>query len=876
MPRTSLPVVLFVAFCLPWGQQYLSQIIAWVQEKGVGSGELGLDRVRYPHPQPLSPEGARGDNYLPVAFHAVQTVTDFRIVPGDLSLTGPQASQRLLLLEMAGEQAIDDRSGRAKWSSSDPTVAAVDARGAVRAVGDGEATIRAETDGRVTTASVKVGRTKDPIEPSFRNHVITLLTKIGCNSGACHGALAGKGGFKLSLRGYDPTTDHFVMTRQALGRRVDRTEPAKSLLLRKPAMAVSHGGGLKLEVGSADYQVLTDWIAAGAPAPSPTDPRIARIEVFPRSALLKPKDGLQIVVRAWYSDGRAEDVTRWAKFNSSDDLVATVTDEGKVTVAGHGEAAITVVYSNVVGTNRITSPFPNELAPDVFTKAPRNNYIDELVTKKLEGLHLPPSPSCTDGEFIRRAYLDAAGILPRPEEQEKFLADKQQHKRAKLVDALLERPEYVDYWTYKWSDLLLISSRRLQQPAVWSFHQFVRQSVAENKPWDRFTRDVVTANGSTLQNGAANYFVLHKDVSDLTEATAVTFMGMSITCCRCHNHPLEKWTQDQYWQMANLFSRVALKNGERSGDVDVQSQPTGDVPHPRRGIAMPPTPLDGKPLPGDSTIDRRQYFADWLTGPDNPYFARAHVNRVWRNFMGRGLVEAEDDLRQTNPPSNEELLDGLAKDLIAHKYDTKYLIRQIMNSAAYQRSSRPLPANAEDDRYYSHYLIHRLSAEVILDAYSQVTGVPTAFTQVQAGAGDLKTYNGYPLGTRAQALPDALVVSHFLDSFGRPERAQTCSCERQQDSSVGQALHVNNGKTLNDKIRSKDSRIEAWLKDNVGDEEAVRRIFTLALCREPTPKELQKYKELMAKAAEEKTPRREILEDLFWGVLASREFVFNR
>jgi hypothetical protein len=813
---------------------------------------------------------------LPIANRAADIAPSLQIVPNDMTLTGPKATQRLLLLEMTGEQATADRSAKAKWSSSNPEIVAVDGKGTVRAASDGEATITADLDGKETSVKVKVEKTKEPFEPSFRNHVIPLMTRIGCNSGACHGALAGKGGFKLSLRGYDPTTDHFVMTRQALGRRIDKTEPAKSLLLRKPTMAVSHGGGLKIEVGSADYQLLADWIAAGAPEPKPDDVRIQKIEVFPNASLVMPKDGRQVVVRATYSDGHTEDVTRWAKFNSSDDLVATVNEDGKIAVAGHGEAAITVLYSNLVAGGRITSPFPNPLDAEVFTKAVRNNAIDDLILKKLETLRVPPSPACGDTEFVRRSYLDAAGILPTPDELHKFLADKTPDKRAKLIEALLDRPEYVDYWTYKRSDMLLISSRRLPQPAVWSFHRFVRQSVAENKPWDRFARDVLTANGSSLQNGATNYFVLHKDVSDLSESTSVTFMGMSITCCRCHNHPLEKWTQDQYWSMANLFSRVALKNGDRGGEVDVQSQPTGDVMHLRRGVAMPPTPLDGKPLALDSTADRRQYFVDWLTAPENPYFARAYVNRVWRNFMGRGLVEAEDDLRQTNPPSNEELLDHLAKDFVAHKYDSKYLIRRVMNSAAYQRSSKPLPGNADDDRYYSHYLLHRLSAEVILDAYSQVTQVPTPFTQLQAGAGDLRNYDGYPLGTRALELPDASVVSNFLDSFGRPERSQTCSCERQQDSSVGQALHVNNGKTLNDKIRAPNSRVGAWLKENAGDEEAVKRVYLLALSREPTAKEMQTFKDLMSKAADEKTPRREILEDLFWAVLASKEFVFNR
>jgi hypothetical protein len=805
-------------------------------------------------------------------------VADLKILPADVTLTGPNASQRLLVLAEENGQVVGDQTPQAKFTSSHPAVAAVDAAGVVRAAGDGEATVTATVEGKRASVKVTVRKVKEPFAWSFRNHVIPMMTRVGCNSGACHGALAGKGGLKLSLRGYDPDSDHFVLTRQALGRRVDRSEPGRSLVLLKPTRAVPHGGGQKIEVGSADYHVLADWIAAGAPGPRADDPRIQRLEVLPAAAVLKPKDALQVVVRAWYSDGHAEDVTRWAKFNSSEDLVAAVNADGKVTVAGHGEAAVTVWYSNLVAANRIASPLPGVLDPQVFASAAKHNFIDELILRKLENLRIPPSPVCTDSEFLRRAYLDAAGILPKPEELEKFLADKAPDKRAKWIDALLQRPEFVDYWAYKWSDMLLITTRRLPQPAVWSFYQFVRQSVADNKPWDRFARDILTARGGSLDNGAANYFVLHKDVTDLTESTSVTFMGMSITCCRCHNHPLEKWTQDQYWSMANLFARVALKNGERNGDVNVQALPSGDVPHLRRGVPMPPTPLDGKPLSLDSPVDRRAYFVDWLTAADNPYFAKALVNRVWRNFMGRGLVEAEDDLRQTNPPTNPELLDALAKDFVAHKYDVKHIIRTIMNSASYQRSSRPLPANKGDDRFYSHYLIRRLSAEVILDAYSQVTGVPTPFTQVSSAAGDsANNYNGYPPGTRALQLPDSLVVSRFLDAFGRPERSQTCSCERQQDSSVGQALHLNNGKTLNDKVRAKNSRIETWLRDKVTDEQAIRRLFVLALCREPTAAEQKKFQALLAEAAADpKATRCEALEDLFWAVLASKEFMFNR
>ncbi|HZT82914.1 MAG TPA: DUF1553 domain-containing protein [Gemmataceae bacterium] len=799
------------------------------------------------------------------------------VLPADVPLAGPNASQRLLVLADDGGKPTADLTGRARFQSSNSAVAVVDESGVVRAVGDGEAVVTATVDGKRASARVQVSGTKEAAVPSFRNQVIPLLTRAGCNSGACHGALAGKGGFKLSLRGYDPDTDHFVMTRQALGRRVDRLEPARSLLLRKPTLAQPHGGGQRVEAGSPDYQLLADWIAGGAPGPSDKDAQIQRLEVFPAEAVLKPKDGLQVVVRAWYSDGRARDVTRWAKFSSSEELVAAVDQEGKVKVTGHGEAAVTVWYSNLVAVSRIASPLPNAVDPKVFAAASRHNYVDDLVLKKLQALHIPPSPDCTDAEFVRRAYLDAIGTLPTPEEVRQFVADRSPDKRAKLIDALLGRPEFVDYWTYKWCDLLLVSTRKLPQQGVWAFYQFIRQSVADNKPWDRFAREVVTAKGSTLRNGAANYFVLHKDISELTEATSLTFLGLSITCARCHNHPLEKWTQDQYWSLANLFARVRLKNGDRPGEVTVQAQPQGDVPHPRRGQPMPPAPLDAKPLPLDDPADRRQYFADWLTGPDNPFFARALVNRVWRNFLGRGLVEAEDDLRQTNPSTNEELLDALAKDFVQHGYDVRHVIRTVMRSATYQRSAKPLPGNAADDRFYSHYLIRRLPAEVVLDAYSQLTGVPTPFTRVNIGTtGGTAATALYPPGTRALQLPDAQVVSPFLDSFGRPQREQTCSCERQQDSSVGQALHLNNGKTLNDKLRAKGSRAEKWVQEKVSDEEAVRRLFLLALCREPTAGERARFKELLAEAARDpQASRREVLEDLFWSVLTSKEFLFN-
>jgi hypothetical protein len=810
------------------------------------------------------------------------------IQPGPVTLSGPGAMQRVIVVRTENGAVVADVSGRAEFFSSNPKVVTIDETGIVKAVGDGETNISASHDDMRAVIKVKVEKSAQSQPISFANEVIPVLTKLGCNSGACHGALAGKGGMKLSLRGYDPEADHFVLTRQANARRVNRQEPHRSLLLMKPTLALAHGGGLKLDVKSREFDVLAGWIADGAPGVNKSDANVVRIEAFPSRATLTKDDTLQVIVRASYSDGTSADVTRWARYSSTEDLVAGVDDQGAVKVQGFGEATIAVIFSNHVALVRVASPFDNEIDPKVFAQSLRHNFIDPLVLKKLESLKIPPSAECSDSEFIRRAYLDAIGRLPTPEEVSKFTSEPEASakKRERLIDKLLERPEYVDYWTYKWSDLLLISSRKLPLPAVRSFSHFVRQSVADDKPWDRFARDILTVRGNTLQNGQANYFMLHKDISDLTESTALTFMGMSITCARCHNHPLEKWTQDQYWSMANLFSQIAIKNGDRAGEFSIQSTSEGDVAHPRRGIAMPPTPLDGKPIPlpsplreggaaGEGAIDRRQHFADWLTSPDNPYFAKAFVNRVWRNFMGRGLVEAEDDLRQTNPASNEELLDALAKDFIKQKYDTKHLIRTIMNSAAYQRSSSPLPANKADDRYYSRYVIRRLPAEVVLDAYSDITKVPTAFTKVAVGSsgGDAAT-SDYPLGTRALQLPDTQLVSQFLDAFGRPERGQTCSCERQQESSVTQALHLNNGQTLNDKLRSKKSRVEEWVSEKVSDDEAIRRVFVLALSRGPTDAEVARFRKLMRE--DPQASRREVIEDLFWSVLTSREFLFNR
>jgi hypothetical protein len=725
-------------------------------------------------------------------------------------------------------------------------------------------------EGQTAKAEVRVTGTRAPFVWSFRNHVLPALTKAGCNSGACHGAAAGKGGLKLTLRGFDPNADYAVLTHQAMGRRVVSGDPAHSLMLLKPTMTIPHGGGERVKPKSADYAILAGWIKAGTPRPQPDDARLLTLEVFPALASLRPGDAQQILVRARYSDGHTEDVTRWVKFGTSDGTVATVDDEGRVKVMGSGEAAITVWFSSKVTFARIISPFPNAPAPQTFAQAPRANFIDDLTLKKLETLGLPPAPRCSDNAFIRRAFLDTAGILPTAKEVEAFVADRSPDKRAKLVEALLARPEFTDYWTYRWCDLLLVSSRKLSGNAMTAFYQWIRQSVAENKPWDRFVREILTAQGSNLENGAVNYYILHKDPIDLTETTTQAFLGMSVQCARCHNHPLEKWTQRDYYQMANLLARVRLKNGDRSGEVLALSATDGNIAHPRLGVPLPPRPLDGPEMALDDPRDRRQVLADWLTAPDNPYFAKALVNRVWRSFLGRGLVEAEDDLRLTNPPSNQELLDALAADFVRHGYDVKRLIRTILLSETYQRSSDPVPGNEKDDRYYARYLIRRLPAEVILDAVSQVTGVPTEFA-------------GYPKGQRALQLPDSQIASYFLTAFGRPERVQTCSCERHQEPTIAQALHLANGDTVNLKLKASGGVIDGLLDRQASDEEALRALTLSALSRLPTEAEQTKALALLRDSAPatngppaaQREARRAILEDLFWAVLTDKEFLFN-
>lgn len=800
---------------------------------------------------------------LPVARHstAAETVV---VLPREVRLTGPEAKQTLLLEATDGSLITGPAQGTVSFTSDNPNVAKV-IDGRVAATGNGKATITATANGVAAQASIIVEKFDQPHQWTFRNHVQSVLSKTGCNSGACHGASAGKNGFKLSLRGYDPEADFFAITRQSRGRRIVPDDPGRSLILTKPTGAIPHKGGVRFAENSAEYRVVAEWLAQGQVGPTPEDARIAKLEILPDASRLKAGTQQQMIVRAHFSDGRIEDVTRWAKYTATNHTVCTVDDYGLVKVNGSGEGAIVAWYLAQNATASVTVPYVQPIDRDVFVKAERANFIDDMVLEKLAALNIPPSPRSDDSEFLRRIYLDTIGLLPTVDEAHAFLSDTDPNKRVALIEQLLARPEFVDYWAYQWSDVLLLTGNRLRPQAIKSYYQWIRERVANNTPWDEFARGVILAKGSTIENGAANFYALHQDPQDMVETTSMAFLGMSIQCAHCHDHPNEKWTNDDYYGMVSLFARVRgkgwggdFRNGDGNRTIFVDDQ--GEVLQPRTGKPQPPKPLDGKAISFDDPADRREHLAKWLTSPENPYFARAIVNRVWANYMGKGLVEGVDDIRLTNPASNEKLFARLAQELVRNKYDLKSLMRMIVQSETYQRSHAILKENAADQRFYAHSYPRRLKAEVLLDAISQVTGVPTPFKD-------------QPAGTRAIQLPDASVASYFLDTFGRPERLLTCTCERSDEPSMTQVLHLTNGKTIQEKIEAKDGRVAKFVEAGTSVDEMIQTVYLAALSRSPTEAERTRLAKLLSEAPE--SEKRQAVEDLFWSVLTSKEFLFQ-
>jgi hypothetical protein len=694
---------------------------------------------------------------------------------------------------------------------------------------------------------------------SFATDVQPILTKMGCNQGACHGAQHGKGSFKLSLRGFDDAADRREIVGAAFGRRVSAMDPAGSLLLQKPTLGVPHEGGRRLAVDSWAYRTLVRWLRQGAPGPAPSDRKLKELVVEPKEVVLQPGGTARVAVKAIYEDGSTEVLNEKAAFDSQSPNIAQVAADGSIRAAdGHGEAAVMVRFLGSVSVTRVIVPYGPAAPLDSFRP---NNVIDTLWAETWRKVGLSPSPRCDDAEFFRRIHLGTLATLPRPEDVRAFLADPGADKREKAIDAVLERPEYAAAWAHKWGDLLLNSSAAIGKKGMWSLHNWLRASFRANKPMDAFVTELLTAVGSPYQNGPANFYGIG-GADEWTETTSQVFLGVRLQCAKCHNHPYESLLQSDYYAMKAFFGRVGKKGSQEfglgGGDTVVFIKDSGEVSHPRTGKVMKPKPVGG--APADDPIDRRRALAAWIASRDNKALARNLVNRYWGYYFGRGLVSPIDDMRTTNPASNPQLLDALADDLVKHDYDIKHLLRTIMRSQVYQLGAVATPASRADadNRYVTHFSPTRLGAEALLDA-------------VDSACGTSEKFKGLPAGYRAIDLPDSDYESEFLDIFGRPRRAVPCECERSEAPTMTQALLMISGGLLNRKVADPKGRVATLIAAKAPAPKAVEDVFLCTVSRPPTPRETQ---EAVADIAAAASPK-EGLEDLLWTLLNTREFQFN-
>ncbi|MCI0461852.1 MAG: DUF1553 domain-containing protein [Gemmataceae bacterium] len=785
---------------------------------------------------------------------------DLTIHPPRISLDGPRDEQRVGVLGHHADGRSWDLSRTAKYTSSNPAVASVSARGLVQPAGDGQAVITVEAGGKKAQVPVQVKRATADVPVNFTREVIPVLTRAGCNSGSCHGAQHGRGGFKLSLFSFDPVFDYAQIVASAEGRRVVVSDPERSILLQKPTLNMDHQGGERFKTHSREYAILKRWLEDGVPEPSPRDPEVTGLEVWPLKRLMVPGEEQQILVRATWKDGRTEDVTATAQFDSLNDSVAAVTKAGLVTAKGRGETHVMVRFGGQATVMQVTLPYAQM---DIYPQLDNHNFIDEKLVAKWKELGLVPSPLCSDEEFFRRIHLDTIGTLPAPADVQAFLADSSPDKRKKAIDRVLNRPEFVDFWALKWGDLLRINRTFMSDRGMWSFHNWVRACVREGRPVDEMVRDIITAEGSTFTEGPANFYMVARNPADWSETATQVFLGVRVGCAKCHHHPFEKWSQDDYYSMTAFFVRLGTKGSQEFGlfgrEQVVYLKTVGETTHPRKGGVVKPRPLDGAVM--DDPIDRRVKLAEWMTSKDNAFFARNLVNRFWGYYMGRGLVEPLDDLRATNPASNPELLDALARDFVEHRFDLKHLFRRIMNSRAYQLSSVATPGNLADlnNVHYARFTVRRLTAEQLADGLDFATGT-------------VQKYQGLPLGTRAIQLPDSEVKSFLLDTFGRPARKIVCECERTIQPNIAQALHLLNGDFLNAKIADPAGRVEKLLRAKKQLPEVIEELYLVALSRPPRPEEGERALGWIRSAPNV----REGVQDLLWTLLNSREFQFNR
>jgi hypothetical protein len=802
---------------------------------------------------------------------------DFQVTPAAVKLEGNFARLQLIVTGLDTKGAFTDRSPdlttAAGYRSSRPDAVTVSPTGQLLAVANGDTTVTVTVNGKEHSVPVHVAGIRAKPSVGFSDQVLPLLSRAGCNAGACHAAQYGQGGFKLSVFASEPGSDYLAITRAALGRRISPVDPVHSLLLQKASAAVIHGGGKRLERPEegkpvtyrfADFAFLAAWIGSGGPGPQRTSPRVSDLDAWPALRVGTIGRTQQLRVTAHYSDGKRRDVTAWAKFDSTDEGVVRVSADGLAQTVGKGLGAAMIRFEGHAILSRFIVPYSDTVD---LTGWVDHNFIDRLARARFQEIGISPSPLCDDATFIRRAYLDAIGTLPTIEQTTAFLASADPDKRTKLVDSLLGLTgnsaqdvhvnEFAAFWALKWSDLVKNTSETLGEQGMWAMHNWLTDAFRRNVRIDRLARDLITARGNPYDNGPANYFVAFRGADAVAEATAQVFLGVRVMCAKCHHHPFERISRADFQGLASFFRQVASKPSAGYGKLGgpsvilIRSDETPiNFPKTVLGMPVPARLTKGKP-------DRRQMFADWLTSPENPALARNVVNRYVAYLLGRGLVEPIDDMRATNPASNLELLDALAADFIKSGYDIRRLMRTIMNSRLYQLSSQPTASNAGDRRFYSHYLVKRIAAEPLLDAIDAVTLTPTRFKSL-------------PLGTRAIDLPDARYDNYLLTVFGKPLREGVCECERATDPNLAQVLHTLNSDTIMAKIAHPQGRVAKLLAAKRTDEQITTELYLAALSRRPTAVE----QSTLAKMRNATTNRRAFYEDLVWSLLNSKQFLF--
>jgi hypothetical protein len=781
-------------------------------------------------------------------------IASVNVYPPEINLNSRLDLQRFIVVATRDDGVTLDVTGQAAVKLADPKLCRLD-KSVLYPQADGQTTLEIEYQGFKSSATVAVKDAAADRPISFQLDVMPVFMRGGCNTGSCHGAARGKDGFRLSLFGFDPQGDYYRITREIGIRRINLASPKDSLLIEKASGAVPHTGGKRFGPESEHYATLLRWLEAGAPNdPQPT-PAVVGVDLYPPTAVLEGEGSTQsFIARARYADGTDRDVTGLVTFMTSNDNSAPISVDGQVTGAARGEAFIMARFeTHTVGNQVLVLPKGLQ-----YTAPPiAGNYIDELVGQKLNKIRILPSDLCTDEEFLRRVTIDITGTLPTEDEYHAFIADADPAKRARLIDTLLERKEFSEIWAMKWAELLMIkTTNQVSAKSAFLYYSWLTDKIAGNVPLDKMVQELLSATGGTFKNPATNYYQIERDTLKTAENIAQVFFGIRTQCAQCHNHPFDRWTMDDYYSFAAFFSQIGRKQSEDYREIIVFNSGGGDVRHPVGGRVMPPKYL-GAAVPDVTGKDRREVLAQWLTSPENPFFAPSVANRVWAHFFGRGIVEPVDDVRVSNPASNPELFQKLGAKLVEYKYDFKSLVRDICNSHAYQRSTARNESNASDERNFAHGNVRRIPAEQLLDCISQATGASDKF-------------QGLPLGARAVQIANGATSNYFLTTFGRAPRDTVCACEAKTEPTLSQALHMLNGNTIQGKIQQ-GAVVKKLLDAGKTPPQVIESLYIRALSRKPTPEETDRLLPIVSQSA---NPQQG-LEDVFWAVLNSREFLFN-